>query len=663
MKYLLLSILILSSYWSASSQCDPRFDPPKSSRAASYVMDVQYDLAAKSITATEKVIFKNTSTVPVNELRFYMYLNSFKNMESTFLKGSGGNIFDQQISHRGAETWGWIRVDNIAEQNGANLTQSMRYIQLDDGNTGDQSVLSVPLQRPVQPGESAVFNLKFSAKLPKLIARAGYSKDDYTLFVHWFPQLGVFEQDQNGVWGWNCHQFFRTTEFYADFGSYDVTITAPSQLVIGASGCQMSEEKLPNNLTRRRFLVDDVIDFAWTAYPGFKVMEDTWQHVKIRLLIPPEHLGVGERYITAVKQSLEYLAEHVGPYPFASITMVEPPFHALRSGMMEYPTFITLGSFYGWPNGVRSVESLAVHEFVHQYFMMMLASNEKEQAWLDEGLVTYFEDRIIDHFYGEKTGYVDFHGYRMGNEELSRNEYTGMRNPKEDYADKPGWTFNGRHKGIVYSKTATMLQTLQAVLGDEKMDELMRTYFERWKFKHPRGNDFFAVANEIAAKYPDNPFGENLDWLFQGVIAGTNICDYSVGDISNLQNFSSHGLFDDDKGGFVFKTGQPSGDYTGTVTLYRLGELIFPLEVKILFEDGSEKIEKWDGQERTKIFTYQSKSKIEAVHIDPEQKITLDIDLNNNSLTLEPQTTVLWKYTLKAVFWMQNVMQTVGFLI
>lgn len=664
MKHAFLLMLVWwLAFSSASGQCDPRLSPPKSARPASYVMDVQYDLAQKSVTATEQVTWVNTSPQPVQELRFYLYLNSFKNTNSTFIKGSGGQIFDQSIASRPDGTWGWIEVDSVGQQGGGNCSQSMRYVQPDDGNADDQSVLSVQLAKPVAPGETAVFHLRFSAKLPKIIARAGWSKDDYALFVHWFPQLGVHEQGPDGQWGWNCHQFFRTTEFYADFGTYDVTITAPSQLVMGASGCLVDEEKLPGNLTRRRYVVEDVIDFAWVAYPGFEVVEDTWQQVQIRLLIPPEHCAVAERYITAVKQSLEFLTAHVGPYPFASITVVDPPFHALRSGLMEYPTFITTGSFYGWPRGIRTVESLAVHEFAHQYFMMMLANNEKEEAWLDEGLVTYFEDRIIDHFYGEKNGLVDFAGYRMGNWELSRNEYTGMPNPKEDYVAKPSWLNTGRHKGLIYSKTATMLQTLRGLVGDATMDELMRTYFDRWQFKHPRGHDFFAVANEVVSKRHGPAFGESLDWLFQGVLFGTDVCDYSVAQVSNLENYSPHGLFDDGKGGLVFKTGQPTGDFTASATLYRLGELVFPLEVVFRFEDGSVKTEQWDGQARTKIFTFQTVSKLESVQLDPSQKIKLDLDLNNNSLTLKPDTAPLWKYTLKAVFWMQNVMQTVGFLV
>ena len=171
------------------------------------------------------------------------------------------------------------------------------------------------------------------------------------------------------------------------------------------------------------------------------------------------------------------------------------------------------------------------------------------------------------------------------------------------------------------------------------------------------------MANEFAAQYPSNAFGNNFDWLFKGVIQGTDVCDYAVSEINNIENYSPHGLFDDGKNGLVFKKGEPMGEFTASVTLHRLGELVFPVEVELRFEDGSVKVENWDGQLRTKIFSYQSKSKIESVHIDPKQKISLDIDLNNNNMTLKPQTTVLWKYTLKAVFWMQNLMQTVGFFV
>lgn len=123
------------------------------------------------------------------------------------------------------------------------MTENLKYIQCDDGNLNDQSVIEVLLNDIIAPGDTAIFHLKWKAKIPKTIARCGYSKDFYFL-CHWFPQLGVYEKNDNGLWGWNCHQFLRSTEFYADFGNYNIEITADEKFVVGASGCLISEIKI-----------------------------------------------------------------------------------------------------------------------------------------------------------------------------------------------------------------------------------------------------------------------------------------------------------------------------------------------------------------------------------------------------------------------------------
>jgi hypothetical protein len=660
-RIFLLLICFLCVIQEVISQCDPFFSPPLSQRTANYAIRVRYDHQAKTIAAHETLTWINPSPDTIREMRFYMYLNAFKNTGSTFLKGSGGQVFGENVGNRPAETWGWIRVDSIRQKGGAELTSRQRYIQPDDGNTDDQTVLSVPLQNPVLPGDTLVLHLRFSAKLPKTIVRSGYSKDDWALFVHWFPQAGVYEQDAAGRWGWNCHQFHRQTEFYADFGAYDVEITAAKHLVMGASGCEMSEKENPDGTITRRYQVDDVIDFAWVVYAHFEEYTDSWEHVHIRLLIPPEHSSLAPRYLTAIKQSLSYLAEHVGRYPFPIITVVDPPVHGLRSGMMEYPTLITAGSFYQMPAGIRTMESLAAHEFSHQYFMMMLASNEKEEPWLDEGFVTYFEDRIIDAHYNRSL--IDLFGFHLGNRELTRKEYTGMSNPKVGSIARPGWEIEEGYKSLVYSKTATMLQTLQGLVGDETMDAITKTYFERWKFRHPRGRDFIAVANEVIKQRHGQKFGETLDRFFDPCLYGTDVCDYAVTNISTEPAYTGHGLFDKSDGGLVFRNGEPAGQFINKVTLHRLGELIFPVEVVIHFEDGSVKTETWDGRERTKVFVYETSNRVVAAHLDPLQKIYLDIDLNNNSMTLQPHTSALWKYAAKVVFWVQNLLQMVGFFV
>ncbi len=662
MKRFWICIVFLNTYLFVIGQCDPYFDQPLSSRNANYNISLTLDHVAKKISAHQTLTWVNTSPDTLNEMRFYMYLNAFKNSESTFLKGAN-TIFNQRFSDRKAKEWGWINVDSIGRQGGADLTGGLKYIHPDDDNEMDQSVLQVPLGQSLMPGDTLVLNMKFTAKMPKIIARAGYSKDDYFLFVHWFPQAGVYQVNMDGKWGWNCHQFHRMTEFYADFGTYDVSITSSPHLVLGASGCLVEEKTNVDGSVTRRYHVEDVIDFAWTAYPYFEEHVEMWEHVRIRLLIPKEHCMMADRYIEAVKHSLSYLTAHVGPYPYPTITIVDPPLHALRSGLMEYPTLITAGTFYNMPLGVKNSEALAAHEFSHQYFMSMVASNEKEEAWLDEGFVTYLEDRIIDHAYGKKKSMVNMYGFHYDNREKTRGEYTKMPNPKVGIIARPSWEFVEGRKGLIYSKTATSLQTLQNLVGDEVMDKIIMTYFDQWKFKHPTGTDFFKVLENVVGNELGEETAQEIMSIFYQWIYTTDVCDYSVGRIFNNKSISPHGLFDGESVANIHERGELKDGYNSEIVLYRLGEMIFSLDVEVVFDDGTKVIENWDGVDRRKAYKYYGNKKVISVHIDPEQKIWIDLDLNNNSLTIEPQKSPLIKFAAKAVFWIQNAMQAVSFLV
>lgn len=666
MKRSFLVIFLFAISQSIQGQCDPEFSPSLSPRIANYEMHVDLDHEAKMIEAKEHITWINSSPDTLEEIRMYMYLNAFKNTSTTFLHGIG-NMFGDDMSKRQPHEWGWIEVNEVSQKGSEgiiSLEDQKAYIQPDDGNPHDQSVLQIKLTDAVLPGDTLLLNLNFTAKMPKTVVRSGYSKDDFFLFVHWFPQLGVYEQDTAGNWGWNCHQFHRSTEFYSDFGTYEVTIKAADHLVLGASGCLMEESYHDDGTILRTYYVEDVIDFAWTAYPCFDIFEEEWNDIQIRLLIPQEHSHLADRYLLSMRQSLEYLHEHVGPYPYPIITIMDPPVHALRSGMMEYPTFITCGSFAQIPEGLRSLEGLVAHEFCHQYFMGMLASNEKEEAWLDEGLVTYFEDRIIDHYYGEKGGYYDLWGYRSGNKEKTRTEYTGMPNPKIGIGALPGWELDrNSYKQLVYAKTATTLHSLQGILGDETTDIIFQRYFEQWKFKHPRGGDFIAVVNEVVKERHGDQFGENMDWLFEQCIYDTKVCDYAVDGIFNVRYASGQGIFDQENGGKVYQSGKLDEQLTSTVTLVRLGELIFPLDVEIVFKDGSKKTEYWSGVERKKEFSYLGSVPIVSAHIDPQQKVLMDLNLLNNSKTLQPSKAVRNKYVIKSIFWIQTLLQTFGNII
>ena len=651
-------VLLTLIFFIVTSQLSAQAPDRQSNWVAEYKMDVNLDHEAKKAKCRQSLQWVNNSPDTLHEMRFYMYLNSFKNLETSFLKESRGNVFGQDISQRGPESWGWIDITLLTNKGGDIWTQHLNYIQPNDGNVNDQSVISLSLPESLLPGDTIDLEIHFLAKMPEIIARAGYSKDDYFLFVHWFPQPGVYEQDINGNWGWNCHQFFQGTEFYADFGGYEFNLTCSDHLIIGASGVRTSEVNNGDGTMTLQYIAEDVIDFAWVAYPYFEEYNIKWNHVDIRLLIPPEHCMLKDRYLTAAVQGLEFMNEHVGKYPYPSLTIIDPPLHALRSGLMEYPMLITCGSFYRMPDNIRTLESLVIHEFLHQYFMATIATNEKEEAWLDEGFVTYYEDKIMDHYYGENCSLYDILGYRSGNSENSRLEYTKLPNPSIGTVARPGWEIKTGFKGLVYSKPAAMLRTIEGLLGTETMDKMMQLYFETWKFQHPRGPDFI----ELASTFAKAETGFNLQPILEQCLYGTELCDYAVRNINNETLIRDVGIFDN---GDVkeFKAGKRGDKIYSQVVCDRLGGLIFPQEIEVVFSDGSMITENWDGIDRRKVFYYEGAHEVVSAHLDPNYKIYLDVNFNNNSITLNPNKKPLTKYTVKAIHWLQNVLQFSSFIM
>ncbi len=622
----LLAALVIGLATSGYAQCLP-LSTAQSERIADYQMELSLDHDQKMASGTALITWRNPSPKAVKELKMYMYLNAFKNMKSTWLRGTDGEVFGRQMSERAAEEWGYVTIDSISIKDGTDLTGGIQYVQV-DGNEDDETVLSIPLPRSVRGGDSIVLSVDFRAKLPKTIARSGYGENNFHLFVHWYPKLGVYEQDKEGQWGWNCHQFMQRTEFYGDFGLYDVSITCDDSFTVGASGCLVAESQSEGRQTLR-YIAEDVIDFAWCVSPELEVYEDSWQDIYIRLLVPRDHRGMAERYMAATKNALQYFNDHLGKYPYPGITIMDPPFHSLRNGFMEYPTFATAGTVYGMPGWFKGSESLAIHEFAHQFFMAVLANNEKEEAWLDEGFVTYYEDRIMEAYYGVHSSQLDVFGIRYGNSALSRKEYVSMRNHSSTAIARPGWEITGNYKGIVYSKTATMLKTLERYISRNKMDEMMRAYFEQYKFTHPRTETFVNhLKTYLQANYSASEVDTYLG-LVNACLHGSDTVDYYVESITE-----------------------------NSTTLNNKGALRMPVEIELISITNDTIRQHWDGSSPK---TITLKDEISSVHIDPEQKLYLDLNLNNNSL--KTTQTSFSRYILKSITSIQHALQSLSFLL
>lgn len=627
MKKHILFIIFLFSFLNVVSNTKPL-----SNRIANYDISVKIDPEKHTLNGKETLVWTNTSTDYISELQFHLYLNAFKNKNSTFMKESGGQLRGEMMDAKNKENFGWIDIISMKVRNGEYLTSKIKFIQPDDLNENDQTVLSVLLSHPLAPNESLTLDINFKARLPKVFARTGYVGDFY-LVGQWFPKIGVYEPAGMRFAkrsAWNCHQFHADSEFYADFGTYRVEMTVPKNFVLAASGVFQDEKTNKDDTKTISYRADDVHDFAWTISPRFEVSERQWKHVKIKAVMQPEHSGSTERYFQSAIAALEYFQKHLGKYPYEVLTLVDPPIQAAGSSGMEYPTFITCGeTFWGLPNGIRSPEVVTIHEFGHQYFQGMLASNEFEESFLDEGFNQYYEGRIMDATYG-KGSLINLFGFKLNDSESPRIAYISMKNIKISEIFRKSWEYpKGTYGTLTYMKTATMLQTLENLIGTEVMDEVMHNYFIKWRFKHPSVKDFVAIVNEIAPKRTNYKYGKNFNWYFEQTLYKAPDFDYEVSEINQNQ-----------------------------CTIKRLGDMIIPTEILVKFIDGKEELISWNGEDYSKVLKFEKP--ISSVAIDPKNKILFDLNLNNNSRTLEQSSYPFVKYAMKIMFWVQNLMSWVG---
>ena len=662
--YLALVILGVFSIQDVNSQSS------LSPRIANYKMEVRLDIEDKKLYGSTTLLWRNQSPDQISELYFHLYYNAFRNTQSTFFKERGVPDFLTQNVDDDECGWGWSHILSIADESGNDLAQGLSYVQPDDDNSEDKTVLRVQLANTLNPGEETYITYEWVAKIPKTMPRTGYNKDFY-FFAQWFPKVGVYESAGHRYateGGWNCHQYHSNGEYFSDFGVYDVKMTVPEDFVVASSGQLVGQEKIVNkktgNLKVWHFVAEDVIDFTWSASPHFVLTEDKYKDTEIKLYSYPNKVHFKNRYIPTMQFCMEFLEDKLGLYPYSTISIVDPPIHGLFTGGMEYPTLITSLSFNSFPSGIKTAETLVVHEFIHQYFMQMVATHEVEEPWMDEGFTTYYEGRILDSYLGEDRSTIDVGFFKAGNREWNRAEFFSQDNPQ--IASNARKSYQYKHGGygpISYNKTALWLQTMENLLGLSTMDEIMRTYFQKWKFKHPARQDFIDIANSIVIKNHPNRFPEGLDWYFDQVLYGTGLCDYKVASIENNKVNKKRGYFGDFENCEVQESETETTLYNSTVILNRIGEIKLPLEIKVTFDDDSYNIYQWDGQDRSSEIAITSTKKIIKAEIDPEQKIYIDKNFINNSLSIQENATGVRRLFAKFISGFQHLLETISIIV
>ncbi len=620
-----------------------------SPRIANYDMEVNLDVENKTLTGKTVLVWKNISDVPVGELYFHLYYNAFRNTESTFFRERGVPEFLTKNIDENCG-WGYSEIVKFVDQEGHDLSSDMRYVSTDDNNEEDKTVLKVTLSQPVLPGEYGTYTYEWKAKIPQTMPRTGYNMD-YYFFAQWFPKVGVLEPGGMRfakIAQWNCHQYHSSGEYYSDFGVYNVSLTVPIDYEVAASGELMGQSKTDSTRTWT-YRADDVIDFTWTTSPHYVVQEAAYKDTRIMYYSYPEKAHFSERYFGATQFAMEFLDEHLGLYPYSTLSIVDPPIHGMFTGGMEYPTLITSLTFNSFPAGFKTAETLVTHEYIHQYFMQMVATHEVEEPWMDEGITTYYENRILDAYMGERESFIDFAGIKIGSKEYNRGEFFGS--DKVSIADNTlkSWEFkNGGYKEMSYNKTAIWLQTIEGLVGVEVMDKIMKAYFQRWKFKHPCRHDFIDVVNEVVAENVSDRFPDGMDWYFDQVLYGTETCDYELSEITELEPSSQRGYLSSTEDCEIIEA-QSGSALSTKIVITRNDGLMLPIDIKVNFQNGESKMYRWEGKEKVYSLMVESDSKVISAVIDSDRKIYIDKNFINNSMVVEQSENGLRGYIARCM--------------
>jgi len=602
-----------------------------------YSITVQLDTATHTLTAETTLTWTNPDTKPVDHMLFHMYYNAFKNSNSTFLTESEFPDFLSPTSKDECH-WAYTQVDNIRDQSGNNLTKNTSYIQPDNANTEDQTVLRLDLDKPLAPGQSVELKFNWSAKIPHIMPRTGYNQEYYFL-AQWFPKLGVYEvpgMRYATEGGWNCHQYHANGEYYSEFADYTVTMQVPSDYIVASSGQLVDKQPLDSNTTSWTYQVDNVIDFTWSASPHFVKQSTAYRDTDIHFYTYPYKQEIAPRYFAAIEYCMDYLDSHLGPYPYPTLSIIDPPIHGMFTGGMEYPTLISSLSFTFLPDGLRTPETLVMHEFIHQYFMQMVATHEVEEPWMDEGFTTYWEGRILDNYLGQSSSMIDYLGFHVGTKEYNRSEF--LRDPLNQSGANTLKSYEyepSAYGPISYNKTALWLQTLERMLGTALMDEIWRAYFLEWQYRHPCRQDFIDIVNDHVIQHSPR-FPQGMDWYFDQVIYGTALCDYSITQISNSETQSPTGYLDSTEDCQVNGVIPDQTTYQSRVTIQRLEEMILPITIRVTFEDGTTQYDTLTGSDVVVNLDYLGGSQIISAAVDPDTINYLDSNLINNTYSLEP---------------------------
>lgn len=530
MKYLLLFIiaqpLLLFSQTPETGKPENRKTVPPAhpyfQQEVNYKIAVTLDDTAHTVSGSIDIEYINNAPDALNEIWMHLWGNAFKNRETAFCRQKLRDG-DTRFYFAEAKDLGYFKnLDFSVDGQKA----AWRY------DKANPDIALITLTKPLPPGSRIVISTPFVLKIPASFSRLGHVGTSYQM-TQWFPKPAVYDNR-----GWHPMPYLDIGEFYSEFGSFDVTITLPDNYIVGATGVlqtpseieflqrKVEETKLldwnkyrdtfpasSKTFKTLRYTAEQVHDFAWFADKRFLVQRDT-AHLASGRTVDCWSMFTDTRHKDRpwsksafyVRRAVEFYSEKVGEYPWPHATAVHSALSA--GGGMEYPMITVIGN----ASSGEDLDDVITHEVGHNWFYGILASNERDHPFMDEGLNSYYEMRYMKQYYAshtpinlprfilnpEKSGPLLENGYLL----LARER---LDTPPDTHSDD----FTPIAYGLqVYMKTALCMAWLEQAVGAERLDAAMREYYRQWQFRHPYPDDLKKVFQDQ---------GLEAGWFFETV--------------------------------------------------------------------------------------------------------------------------------------------------
>ncbi|HKO94836.1 MAG TPA: M1 family aminopeptidase [Polyangiaceae bacterium] len=609
---------------SAAAQREPEALPPPP--VASYTLRAQLDASHHNIAGEGTIVWRNTSSAPVHELYLHLYLNAFQSDQTLFYR----SVLQRARGGKAPARWGHISLERLVARELGDIDLLPAMEPHSPGDPLDGTDRRVALPGPIEPGGTLTLDVGWTSVLPALRDRTGFS-GNFHFVGQWFPKLARLEPD--GTWA--HFAFHPQGEFYADFGTYDVTLDVPSAMIVGATGHRLSEASEAGRRTLR-YQAENVHDFAWTAWPDFREQHERIDGVDVHLLYPPGHTLNAKGTLDVLRLALPHFSARYGRYPYADLTVVHPPPSASNAGGMEYPTLITTGGAWHQSLWSRALENVTIHELGHQWFYGLVASDERRWPFLDEGLNSYAESIAFREFFGNASA-SNVLGFDLSSEALRRVLMSHRPHDLPISMAAGDFASFADLGGVIYGRTSLLFGTIANVYGEAPLAEALGRYTRRYRFAHPTPDQFLAVLAETLSPGAMT----NLE----GALLEGHGVDYEVRDLLSApaRAAPAPGVPGDD-------SARPEPLVESQVVVYRHGELEFPVEVALLAANGDRFVEHWDGTGRFHVLSHRGTSPIVSAVVDPEGKVLLDDNLLNNARSADrTQPLALWERSLFAL--------------